>query len=95
MCGPFDSISHFLKKMIIVLQDERSAKLDIFDILEKMYLERVLRKPEVQVQYSFSSALPPTNKSYHKLQNVPDVPRRFIKLEICFWPQDTPDGSAF
>jgi COP9 signalosome complex subunit 4 len=29
-------------------KDERCSKLDIYDILEKMYLERVLRKPEVQ-----------------------------------------------
>lgn len=29
-------------------KDERCSKIDIYDILEKMYLERVLRKPEVQ-----------------------------------------------
>jgi len=29
-------------------KDERSSKLEIYDILTKMYLERVLRKPEVQ-----------------------------------------------
>jgi len=30
-------------------KDDRSAKLDIFSVLEKMYLERVIRKSEVQL----------------------------------------------
>jgi len=29
-------------------KDERSSKTDIYSILEKMYLERILRKPEVE-----------------------------------------------
>jgi len=31
-----------------LFKDERSSKLEIYPILEKMYLERILRKPEVE-----------------------------------------------
>jgi len=31
-----------------LFKDERSSKLEVFPILEKMYLERILRKPEVE-----------------------------------------------
>jgi len=37
-------------------KDERSSKADVFPILEKMYLERILRKPEVE---KFSKELKP------------------------------------
>ncbi|KAL6069511.1 COP9 signalosome complex subunit 4 [Balamuthia mandrillaris] len=37
-----------------LFKDERTSKIDVHDILEKMYLERVLRKPEVQ---KFASGL--------------------------------------
>jgi len=37
-------------------KDERSSKSDVFPILEKMYLERILRKPEVE---KFSKELKP------------------------------------
>jgi len=31
-----------------LFKDERSSKIEIYPILEKMYLERILRKPEVE-----------------------------------------------
>jgi len=36
------------RMLATLYKDERSSKLDVFPILEKMYLERILRKPEVQ-----------------------------------------------
>eukprot|EP01118_Nematostelium_gracile_P013117 TRINITY_DN4912_c0_g1_i1.p1 TRINITY_DN4912_c0_g1~~TRINITY_DN4912_c0_g1_i1.p1 ORF type:complete len:408 (-),score=127.98 TRINITY_DN4912_c0_g1_i1:53-1276(-) len=39
-----------------IYKDERSSKIEIFPILEKMYLERILRKPEVE---RFSKELKP------------------------------------
>jgi len=39
---------HRSRMLATLYKDERCAKLDIFPTLEKMFLERVLRKPEVQ-----------------------------------------------
>jgi len=39
-----------------LFKDERTTKLPIYSILEKMYLERILRKPEVE---SFAKGLKP------------------------------------
>jgi COP9 signalosome complex subunit 4 len=36
------------RMLATLYKDERSSKLDVFSILEKMYLERILRKPEVE-----------------------------------------------
>jgi len=36
------------RMLATLYKDERSTKLEIFPILEKMYLERILRKPEVE-----------------------------------------------
>lgn len=44
------------RMLATLYKDERCSKLDVYDILEKMYLERVLRKPEVQ---KFSADLKP------------------------------------
>jgi len=43
-----------------LFKDERSSKLDIYDVLEKMYLGRVLRKPEIE---NFSKDLKPHQKA--------------------------------
>jgi len=36
------------RMLATLYKDERSSKLEVFPILEKMYLERILRKPEVE-----------------------------------------------
>jgi len=36
------------RMLATLYKDERSSKLEIYSILEKMYLERILRKPEVE-----------------------------------------------
>jgi len=39
---------HRSRMLATLYKDERCTKLDIYSTLEKMYLERILRKPEVQ-----------------------------------------------
>ncbi|KMZ63350.1 hypothetical protein ZOSMA_414G00020 [Zostera marina] len=47
----FDSLGlsylHVLVKSYVFSQDERCSKLKIYPILQKVYLERILRKPEI------------------------------------------------
>lgn len=45
-------------------KDERTAKLDVFPILEKVYLERILGRAEIE---QFASTLKP-----HQLARLPD-----------------------
>lgn len=51
---------HRSRVLATLYKDERCAKLDVYDILEKMYLERVLRKPEVE---KFAKDLKPHQKA--------------------------------
>jgi len=61
VCGILASAGPSRSRMLSTLfKDERSSKLEVYPILEKMYLERILRKPEVQ---KFSSELKPHQKA--------------------------------
>jgi len=49
ICAILASAGPQRSRMLSTLfKDERSSKLDVYPILEKMYLERILRKPEVE-----------------------------------------------
>jgi COP9 signalosome complex subunit 4 len=49
ICAVLSQAGPQRSRMLATLyKDERSSKLEVFPILEKMYLERILRKPEVE-----------------------------------------------
>jgi len=57
VCAILASAGPQRSRMLATLyKDERSSKTEVYSILEKMYLERILRKPEVT---KFSSLLKP------------------------------------
>jgi COP9 signalosome complex subunit 4 len=46
--------------MICLFQDERCSKLKIYPILQKVFLERILRRPEID---AFAEELRPHQKA--------------------------------
>jgi COP9 signalosome complex subunit 4 len=76
-------------------KDDRSAKLDIFSVLEKMYLERVIRKSEVQLfkdglavhqMADLSDGYKVHERAIIEQYRLLDLPT-LTRIVATFWPQ--------